>query len=211
MYSIACIVGVLVAIIGGIYGIVMLVKGKGNKKKHIGIICISVISIVASVILYMTSMWATIVFVLYLFWPIIVGIGAIIVGIVVSIKKLGKEKPKLAQKIRLGILLTILILISSLSIKIHGVRVIGTVTGVDLDEMVIGDRTYRLVGGTDRYTVRDRGKCIGRVKYTNDGVTEMRVFEFKGDPERRYLYRNCPCNAFFGLCTRDGDYYELVE
>lgn len=185
------------------------------KKKRSIIILVStfVALIILSLILVVTDTLYTILSIMIFTMPVIltiVIIVAIIVAIVKGVKKIGITNPRLAKIIRIGILSTILIVTLGTVKNLFWVKVIGYVEGVELDTIVIEDRTYRWVGGIDGYDFNDRGRCIGVVEYKNDPSMEYRVYKFKGDKENRYLYRNC-CSMYFGLCTRDGAYYELVE
>ncbi len=122
---------------------------------------------------------------------------------------------KLSKKTRITIIVSaigigVLLLIAGVR-NIFFPKEIGYTYGAELTEMVIGDKVYKLARTEHGYTYKDTNKCIGAIKYLNNPDLKMRVYTFKGDKDKKYLYRTCPCGAFWGYCTRDSEYYELDE
>ena len=64
-------------------------------------------------------------------------------------------------------------------------RVIGTVKGAEMEQIVIDGVTYVQNNNTG-LSYADKGRFLGRA--VNDKVT-FRVYAVKGDTEGRYLYR----------------------
>ena len=77
-------------------------------------------------------------------------------------------------------------------------RVIGSISGPELETITIGSRTYRLDHQND-FSEADRGRFLGLVK---SGSTAFRVYAVKGDRERKWLYR---------LWEWEGSFYRLEE
>lgn len=64
-------------------------------------------------------------------------------------------------------------------------RVIGTVKGVEMEQIVVDGVTYVQNNDTGFSSI-DRGRFLGRA--VNDKVT-FRVYTVRGDTEEQYLYR----------------------
>jgi hypothetical protein len=77
-------------------------------------------------------------------------------------------------------------------------RVIGTVRGAEMEQIVIDGVTY-VENPSLNFTVGDKDRFLGLA--TNSKVT-FRVYSVKGDPERQYLYR---------LWEWEGAFYERKD
>ena len=77
-------------------------------------------------------------------------------------------------------------------------RVIGTVKGAELEQIVIDGVTYVQNPFLD-FSYADKGRYLGRA--VNDKVT-FRVYTVKGDAEGQYLYR---------LWSWEGAFYEKKD
>ena len=64
-------------------------------------------------------------------------------------------------------------------------RVIGTVKGVEMEQIVVDGVTYVQNNNTG-LSYADKGRFLGRA--VNDKVT-FRVYTVRGDTEKQYLYR----------------------
>ena len=77
-------------------------------------------------------------------------------------------------------------------------RVIGTVKGAELEQIVIDGVTYVQNNNTG-LSYADQGRFLGRA--TADGIT-FRVYTVRGDTEEQYLYR---------LWEWEGAFYEKKD
>ena len=77
-------------------------------------------------------------------------------------------------------------------------RVIGTVKGAEMEQIVIDGVTYVQNPFLD-FTYADKGRFLGRA--VNDKVT-FRVYAVRGDTEDQYLYR---------LWSWEGAFYEKKD
>ena len=77
-------------------------------------------------------------------------------------------------------------------------RVIGTVQGAEMEQIVVDGVTYVQNNDTGFSSI-DRGRFLGRA--TTDGIT-FRVYTVKGDTEGRYLFR---------LWEWEGAFYEKKD
>ena len=100
-----------------------------------------------------------------------------------------KKKSPLMLCIAAALLIAILVL--------RG-RVIGTVKGVEMEQIVIAGVTYVQNPFLD-FSYADKGRYLGRA--VNDKVT-FRVYAVKGDAEGQYLYR---------LWSWEGAFYERKD
>jgi hypothetical protein len=100
-----------------------------------------------------------------------------------------KKKSPLMLCIAAALLIAILVL--------HG-RVIGTVKGAGMEQIVIDGVTYAQNPFLD-FSYADKGRYLGRA--VNDKVT-FRVYTVRGDTEEQYLYR---------LWEWEGAFYERKD
>ena len=100
-----------------------------------------------------------------------------------------KKKSPLMLCIAAALLIAILVL--------RG-RVIGTVKGAEMEQIVIDGVTYVQNPFLD-FSYADKGRYLGRA--VNDKVT-FRVYAVKGDAEGQYLYR---------LWSWEGAFYERKD
>ena len=77
-------------------------------------------------------------------------------------------------------------------------RVIGTVKGAEMEQIVIDDVVYQQNNDTG-LSYSDKGRYLGRAV---SGDITFRVYAVKGDSEERYLYR---------LWEWEGAFYEKQE
>ena len=77
-------------------------------------------------------------------------------------------------------------------------RVIGTVKGAEMEQIVIDGVVYQQNNDTG-LSYRDKGRFLGRA--VNDKVT-FRVYAVRGDTEGQYLYR---------LWSWEGAFYEKKD
>ena len=75
-------------------------------------------------------------------------------------------------------------------------RVIGTISGADLEYITIQDKTYMLDDDND-LSIADKGSFLGVV---SNGRDKFRVYSVKGNDQ--YIYR---------LWSYDGAFYRLTE
>ena len=75
-------------------------------------------------------------------------------------------------------------------------RVIGTISGADLEYITIQDKTYMLDDDND-FSIADKGSFLGVV---SNGRDKFRVYSVKGNDQ--YIYR---------LWSYDGEFYRLAE
>ena len=75
-------------------------------------------------------------------------------------------------------------------------RVIGTISGADLEYITIQDKTYMLDDAND-FSVADKGSFLGVV---SNGRDKFRVYSVKENDQ--YIYR---------LWSYDGEFYRLAE
>ena len=100
-----------------------------------------------------------------------------------------KKKSPLMLCITAALLIAILVL--------RG-RVIGTVKGAEMEQIVIDGVTY-VQNNSLTFSYSDKGRYLGRAV---SGGTTFRIYTVKGDPERQYLYR---------LWSWEGAFYERKD
>ena len=77
-------------------------------------------------------------------------------------------------------------------------RVIGTVKGAEMEQIVIGGVTY-VENPSLNFTVGDKDRFLG---FATNRKATFRIYTVKGDPERQYLYR---------LWEWEGAFYERKD
>ena len=101
------------------------------------------------------------------------------------------------MKKKLPLILCVTAVLLCAFLLFHG-RVIGTVKGAEMEQIVIDGVTYVQNPFLD-FTYADKGRYLGRA--VNDKVT-FRVYAVKGDTEGQYLYR---------LWSWEGAFYEKKD
>jgi len=77
-------------------------------------------------------------------------------------------------------------------------KVIGVIRGAELEQIVIGNTTYRTSAGAG-FSIQDKGRFLG---WVTAGDIKCRIYSVKGDSEGKYLYR---------LWDWEGMFYEKEE
>lgn len=79
-----------------------------------------------------------------------------------------------------------------------GAKVIGTVDGLEWDQITIEDRIYK-IDHSSHFSSADKGDFLG---IAISGDNSFRIYGVKGDDEGQYIYR---------LWDWEGAFYKLVE